>query len=504
MAPNVLVVLGHPRTSSLAGALAREYADGARAVGSHVREVRVADLDFDPDVTHPSPARQVQESDLEEVRRLLLWAQHIVFVHPTWWGTAPARLKGLLDRVLLPGFAFREEDGRFQPLLGGRTAEIITTMDTPGWVYRWIFRSPGPRALGQATLGFCGIETVRTTRFGPVHTSTPAQRRSWLGAARRLGLRLGRGPRTVAQELRRGVGTWIRALRLHFYPMSVLGYLVGAWMAAGGSVVHSAALVWGLLFVVALKSATVLTNDIFDYESDVRNSRWSPFTGGSRCLVEGRLSRTGMGAGAAGALVLAGAGATGTVSASPAPGWILGAVMGVLAILALGYTVPPLKLSHRGLGEVDVAVTHGAGVVVLGWAVQGGSLGSPLPWLVSLLIGLAVLPAIILAGIPDRSADARAGKRTLVVHLGVRRSVVVALAALAGAVAASLVAVAWSPAAPFLGGLPFLAVPHALMVGGLLLRYLERGAPEKRIDGLLAVALLFILWFVAVPTVHLA
>lgn len=250
----VLVILGHPRVASLTGALAAEYAEGARRAGCRVRELRVADLDFDSDVTHSSPARQSQEPDLREARRLLRWAQHIAVVHPTWWGTAPARLKGFLDRLLLPGFAFREEDGRFYPLLGGRTAEIITTMDTPGWVYRWILRSPGPQAMGPATLGFCGIETVRVTRFGPVHTSRSHQRTAWLQSARRLGLRLRGGPRTVPQQVRRETGSWLRALRLHFYPMSVLGYLVGAWMSAGDTGVAPGALGWGLLFVVALKS----------------------------------------------------------------------------------------------------------------------------------------------------------------------------------------------------------------------------------------------------------
>ena len=69
----------------------------------------------------------------------------------------PARLKGFLDRVLVPGFAFREQDGHYYGLLGPRTAELMTTMDVPPSVYRWIQGAPGRRAMCRATLGLCGI-----------------------------------------------------------------------------------------------------------------------------------------------------------------------------------------------------------------------------------------------------------------------------------------------------------------------------------------------------------
>ena len=69
-----------------------------------------------------------------QARRRIEWAEHLTFVYPAWWGVGPARLKGLLDRVLLPGFAFRErDDGRFEGLLRGRTAHLITTLNTPDW-----------------------------------------------------------------------------------------------------------------------------------------------------------------------------------------------------------------------------------------------------------------------------------------------------------------------------------------------------------------------------------
>ncbi len=45
--PSILVVLGHPRSDSLCGALADAYADGARAAGADVTVLRLGDTDFD-------------------------------------------------------------------------------------------------------------------------------------------------------------------------------------------------------------------------------------------------------------------------------------------------------------------------------------------------------------------------------------------------------------------------------------------------------------------------
>ena len=81
----------------------------------------------------------------------------------------------------------------------------------------------------------------------------------------------------------------------------------------------------------------------------------------------------------------------------------------LFAVLALAYTVPPLKLSHRGFGEIDVALTHSAGAILAGYVAQGGTWTDSAPWLLSLPLGLAVLPSILLAGCPDR--DGRPGRR---------------------------------------------------------------------------------------------
>jgi putative NADPH-quinone reductase len=103
-------------------------------------------------------------------------------VHPVWWGGLPAIAKGFIDRVFLPGFAFkyRENSVWWDKLLAGKTAHIITTLDQPSWYYRFVFGRPSINQLKKSTLQFCGIRPVRTTSIGPIKNSSPEQRLKWL------------------------------------------------------------------------------------------------------------------------------------------------------------------------------------------------------------------------------------------------------------------------------------------------------------------------------------
>ena len=495
----VLIVLGHPRNGSLCGALGSAFEKGVRAAGCEVEMLRLGDLAFNPDVVENSPSAQPLEPDLERARRLIAWADHLVLVYPNWWGTMPARLKGFLDRVLVPGFAFREQDGHYYGLLGPRTAELITTMDVPPLVYRWIQGAPGRRAMCRATLGLCGIGTVRATAFAPASHSDEAMRRIWIARAQDLGCRLAKGPRSPLQNAGHQLAAWLSAIRPQFYPMSLLAYTIGA--LTSGRPLDAAAFALGMACMVGLKAATVLTNDIYDRASDARNRNWGPFTGGSRSLQEGALGLAAVWWGVRSTLAASALAGCGLLLVAQTPVAVL-AVLLPLAVLSLGYTVPPLRLSHRGLGELDVALTHGPGVVMLGHVAQGGDPLAPLPWLLGVVIGIAVLPAIILSGIPDRTADAAAGKRTLVVRLGTVGATRLALALLPfSAISALGLALGSSPLGP---GLALVAVPHAMVLAWLLARYLRSGAPDGRIDAVLATALLYIGWFVIIPAVDLA
>jgi 1,4-dihydroxy-2-naphthoate polyprenyltransferase len=131
--PKVLVILGHPRPDSFCKALADAYVTGAQEAGAEVRRLSLTELGFELNVLVPSPRDQLLEPGISDSVGLVAWAEHLVFVFPTWWGTMPACLKGFLDRVLMPGFAFADrEDGEgWDKLLVGKTAHLLTTMDTP-------------------------------------------------------------------------------------------------------------------------------------------------------------------------------------------------------------------------------------------------------------------------------------------------------------------------------------------------------------------------------------
>jgi putative NADPH-quinone reductase/1,4-dihydroxy-2-naphthoate octaprenyltransferase len=498
--PKVLLVLGHPRHGSLCQALADAYEAGAKAAGAEVRCISLADLAFEGDVLVPSPRDQALEPGIAEAIRLVGWAEHLVFVFPTWWGTMPACLKGFLDRVLIPGFAFADrDDGEgWDKLLVGKTAHLLTTMDTPPWVYRWIYRAPGLNALSRATLGFCGIAPVRSTIFGPIKPASAERRAEWIEQARREGLALHNGALTAGQRLRGCIAAWFASFRLQFHPMAWAAYAIGAagaWHATGQ---FSWLAFWlGLACLFALELATVFTNDTFDFESDVQNRHFGPFTGGSRVLVDGSISFAGMQIAVALTLALFVAlGLALTTLVAPFPSLLILASLGVLAI---GYTVPPLRFCWRGLGELDVGVTHSLGVILCGYAFQGGTWTNAWPWLIAVPLFFAILPAITLSGIPDYAADRAVGKGTIAVRLGPRMAVRLAQAT---TVSAAVLAIALLPRLIGSGMLPaivLLIAPYAVLQVVVLERYLRQRCEPQRIDGLMALSLTYILWFVALP-----
>lgn len=185
----ILLIQGHPDIESYNYALAASYKKGAIASGAEVKEINIGELTFNPNLEFGYRKRTELEPDLLAAQESIKWADHIVWVYPVWWGSVPALMKGFLDRVLLPGFAFEKREGSvwWDKLLKEKTSRIICTMDQPTWYYRWINGRPSHIAMKKLTMNFIGIKKVRITSIGPIRLSKDSFREKWLKNVEKLG-----------------------------------------------------------------------------------------------------------------------------------------------------------------------------------------------------------------------------------------------------------------------------------------------------------------------------
>ncbi len=188
----VLIINGHPNKDSFNFALADAYLKGAETTDATVSMLAIADLNFDPNLRFGYQKRMELEPDLQKAWDLIKEADHLVWVHPVWWGGLPAITKGFLDRLFLPGIAFRyrKDSVWWDKLLKGKTARIITTLDQPGFYYWLVYGKPSVNQLKKAVLEFCGIKPVKVTYFGIIKTSKAEQRKKWLEKTFYLGQKL--------------------------------------------------------------------------------------------------------------------------------------------------------------------------------------------------------------------------------------------------------------------------------------------------------------------------
>ena len=191
-AKKIVIILGHPDANSFSGAMADAYHQAALAAGHSVQLFRLGEIDFDPVLRHGYNQRQELEPGLQAIREAISAAAHLVFVYPIWWGSMPALLKGMFDRVFLPGYAFKYREGSqlWDRLLSGRSAHALVCMDTPPWYFRLVYRMPGHHQMKRTILEFCGIKPVKITSFGPVRHATAEQRERWLEQVRSFARRL--------------------------------------------------------------------------------------------------------------------------------------------------------------------------------------------------------------------------------------------------------------------------------------------------------------------------
>jgi 1,4-dihydroxy-2-naphthoate octaprenyltransferase len=295
--------------------------------------------------------------------------------------------------------------------------------------------------------------------------------------------------------------SWIKISRLHFYPMPWIAYSLGA--AAAYSMYREFNLniyVLGYVFLFVVELCSVLTNEYFDFKTDRQNKNPGFFNGGSRVLVENRLVfkevRTAI---AVLLLLILGTGYVLLKISSDVKPVLMVSFLFIGLFLGLGYTLPPLKFSYHGIGEIVVAITFSPYLILCGYVFQSGEWKDAFPWLISIPLLFAIFSAITISGVPDFQADRAAKKRTIAVIFGPRVAII--LSCICTCVAAlSWVALyyfeilkGWS------GVLIFVVLLHALVLLTVLFKLMRSAHFDRKINRVMVLTLLYMLWFGLIP-----
>lgn len=189
---NIFSLIAHPRLDSFCHAISESARNSLQSAGHTITHHDLYAEGFDP-CLKASEAYTVGDSFeeallrskdplVQEHRREIGEADGLLVVHPNWWGKPPAILAGWMDRVLVPGVAYRLEtaDGRPEALLHLKSAVVFNTSDTDAERERLELGDPLQSIWARCVLPYCGAKEVQRHVFRPVVGSSEQVRKDWL------------------------------------------------------------------------------------------------------------------------------------------------------------------------------------------------------------------------------------------------------------------------------------------------------------------------------------
>ena len=226
-------------------------------------------------------------------------------------------------------------------------------------------------------------------------------------------------PATCSQQPLSAMKPYIRALRLPFLTGSLLPVLQAAALAFGDGSFGGLNLLLILIGVGALHTAGNLINDYYDTPGSDKVNRYpTPFSGGSRVILDNLLSARWVWWASTASFALAVV--IGLIFVFTGRPYV--AVVGLLGLLAgLLYSANPTQFMSRGLGEIIIFFAFGPLITWGTYYVLTNQFTTP-AFFLGFPLGFLITAIIWINEFPDYEADKGAGKRNLVVRLGLAPS----------------------------------------------------------------------------------
>ena len=199
---------------------------------------------------------------------------------------------------------------------------------------------------------------------------------------------------------------------------SIVPFILGTCVAAGsGFQIHWTYALLAILVIILVEIGKNGVNEYYDYKSGtdlfVASADRTDFSGGKKVIIDGLLTLNQVAWISFYCLLAAVILAIPLVIYSPQILWF--GIAGLF--LSIAYSMPPLKLSYRGLGEIAVGLTFGPIIVTGAYFLQAKQIDIA-PILLSIPLAFLIANVLWINEVPDIEADRKAGKMNLVARRG--------------------------------------------------------------------------------------
>lgn len=169
---DILIIYAHPETKGFCFHILQQVKTKLSQKGANFEVLDLYQINYDPvmkeEELYTAGNKKVNKEN-KEMQAKIEEAEKLVFIYPVWWASMPAILKGFLDRVFTPGFAFTYKGERLisavpEGLLKEKEALVFQTLGGPRWAY-FLLGNPPKRMIKLFALWYSGIQTKVTQIF---------------------------------------------------------------------------------------------------------------------------------------------------------------------------------------------------------------------------------------------------------------------------------------------------------------------------------------------------
>jgi NAD(P)H dehydrogenase (quinone) len=154
-----LLIYAHPNPDSFNGAIKSRIVTSLTAANIPYKVIDLYSENYDP-VLSLSEMNGTSSAETRKYQEVITGSTNIIFIFPVFWFRAPAILEGFIDKVFVPGFAYRFKKiigiyGMPVPLLRDKNVLTILTHGAPAFPVKTIYANAVKYRFLLGFLSFC-------------------------------------------------------------------------------------------------------------------------------------------------------------------------------------------------------------------------------------------------------------------------------------------------------------------------------------------------------------